>query len=166
MREAFERALSRVGVHPILGGAVWTALLRFEKEELEDAQETGADAAEVSKAQDRWGSPRRRVAFFVFAFVPFREDSRRRFVTLRYGLYLVGMQALFLFLKTPVLFTGPGVQMLVRTGFNPTMLATCSWLPVSPHPGMAVSCPPFAFYPPPPLRPLFRPSKIRQRQSE
>lgn len=53
MREAFERALSRVGVHPILGGAVWGALLRFEKEELEDAQETGADAAEVSKAQDR-----------------------------------------------------------------------------------------------------------------
>lgn len=54
MREAFERALSCVGVHPILGGAVWSALLRFEKEELEDAQETGASDAVVSSAQDRW----------------------------------------------------------------------------------------------------------------
>lgn len=53
MREAFERALSCVGVHPILGGAVWQAMLRFEKEELEDAQETGASDAVVSSAQDR-----------------------------------------------------------------------------------------------------------------
>eukprot|EP00903_Cladosiphon_okamuranus_P006864 g6685.t1 len=53
MREAFERALSCVGVHPILGGAVWRALLRFEKEELEDAQETGESDALVSIAQDR-----------------------------------------------------------------------------------------------------------------
>ena len=53
MREAFERALSCVGVHPILGGAVWRALLRFEKEELEDAEETGASDAAVSSAQDR-----------------------------------------------------------------------------------------------------------------
>lgn len=53
MREAFERALSCVGVHPTLGGAVWRALLRFEKEELEDAEETGASGAVVSSAQDR-----------------------------------------------------------------------------------------------------------------
>eukprot|EP00752_Nemacystus_decipiens_P008742 g7803.t1 len=53
MRDAFERALSCVGVHPILGGAVWRALLRFEKEELEDAEETGAGDAVVSSARDR-----------------------------------------------------------------------------------------------------------------
>ena len=53
MREAFEEALGKVGVHPILGGAVWRAYLRFEKDELEDAEETGEDDAEVSKALER-----------------------------------------------------------------------------------------------------------------
>lgn len=53
MREAFELALGRVGVHPLLGGAVWRAYLRFEKDELEDAQETGASGAEVFRALDR-----------------------------------------------------------------------------------------------------------------
>lgn len=53
MREAFERALSHVGVHPILGGAVWRSFLRFEQDELEDAEETSAGDGEVSKAKDR-----------------------------------------------------------------------------------------------------------------
>ncbi|CAM9281713.1 unnamed protein product [Scytosiphon promiscuus] len=53
MREAFERALSHVGVHPILGGAVWRLFLRFEQDELEDAEETGAGDGEVFKAKDR-----------------------------------------------------------------------------------------------------------------
>lgn len=53
MREGFERALSKVGVHPVLGGAVWKSYLRFEKDELEDAEETEAGDAEVSKALDR-----------------------------------------------------------------------------------------------------------------
>lgn len=53
MREAFEEALGRVGVHPLLGGAVWKAYLAFERAELEDAQETGAGDAEVSKARER-----------------------------------------------------------------------------------------------------------------
>ncbi|CAM9954541.1 unnamed protein product, partial [Hapterophycus canaliculatus] len=53
MREAFERALSHVGVHPILGGAVWRSFLRFELDELEDAEETGAGDGEVFKAKDR-----------------------------------------------------------------------------------------------------------------
>lgn len=53
MREAFEQALGRVGVHPILGGTVWRAFLRFEKEELEDAQETGAEDVEISDAKER-----------------------------------------------------------------------------------------------------------------
>lgn len=53
MREAFERALSHVGVHPTLGGAVWRSFLRFEQDELEDAEETGAGDGEVFKAKDR-----------------------------------------------------------------------------------------------------------------
>lgn len=53
MRQAFEEALSHVGVHPSLGGSVWRAYVRFEKDELEDAQETGAGDIEVSKALDR-----------------------------------------------------------------------------------------------------------------
>lgn len=53
MREAFELALGRVGVHPLLGGAVWRAFVRFEKEELEDAQETGAEEDEISNARER-----------------------------------------------------------------------------------------------------------------
>ncbi|CAN0516100.1 unnamed protein product, partial [Laminaria digitata] len=53
MREAFELALGRVGVHPPLGGLVWRAYRRFEKDELEDLQETGASDAEVSRALDR-----------------------------------------------------------------------------------------------------------------
>lgn len=53
MREGFERALGRVGVHPMLGGRVWRAYVRFETDELEDAQETGAGDAEVSRATER-----------------------------------------------------------------------------------------------------------------
>lgn len=53
MRDAFELALGRVGVHPILGGVVWRAFVRFEKEELEDAEETGAEDAEISEAKER-----------------------------------------------------------------------------------------------------------------
>lgn len=53
MREAFEEALGKVGVHPILGGAIWRAYLRFEKDELEDAEETDADSAVISKALER-----------------------------------------------------------------------------------------------------------------
>ncbi|CAN0024612.1 unnamed protein product, partial [Sphacelaria rigidula] len=56
MREAFEEALGRVGVHPLLGGAVWEAYLVFEKDELEDAQETEAGDTEVSKALERRGA--------------------------------------------------------------------------------------------------------------
>ena len=53
MREAFEEALTRVGVHLVLGGAVWRSFLRFETEELEDAEEMGVGDGEISKAQDR-----------------------------------------------------------------------------------------------------------------
>ncbi|CBN77067.1 Sart3 protein [Ectocarpus siliculosus] len=53
MREAFEEALTRVGVHPVLGGAVWRSLLRFEMEELEDAEEMGVGDGEIAKARDR-----------------------------------------------------------------------------------------------------------------
>lgn len=64
MREAFEEALGRVGVHPLLGCAVWGAYLVFEKDELEDAEETGAGDAEVSKARER-----QEASFFFFLLV-------------------------------------------------------------------------------------------------
>lgn len=53
MRQAFEEALGRVGVHPKSGGAVWRAYLRFEKDEVEDSRETGATDAELKKAMER-----------------------------------------------------------------------------------------------------------------
>ncbi|CAM9613807.1 unnamed protein product, partial [Discosporangium mesarthrocarpum] len=41
MRAHFEQAVGAVGVHPIHGGVIWDAYIKFEEELLEDMQAAG-----------------------------------------------------------------------------------------------------------------------------